>query len=80
MKQVRIGALTDLESIKIAVRDLENGLQEMQALFAGIEAPVNTQVIVMKADGNLALYDLISTGGTTITKDDVGAQLEIHVP
>lgn len=79
MKQLRIGAITDIRTVTIAIRDLENAIQELQALFENAD-PASTQVLVQLPDGNFELWDLVSTGGITLTKDTANKRFTLSVP
>jgi hypothetical protein len=82
LKQVRIGGLENERSMKVAIRDLETAVSELQQLAAVTQdvAPGSTQVMVRLANGTYQIWDLVSAGGCTITKDAVNKRLKISVP
>lgn len=82
LRALRIGDIRNLEDVKTALRDIENVFADIQAQAAATidAAPANTQVLVRKSDGTYEIWDLVSTGGCTITKNAALKRIEISVP
>lgn len=79
MRVLRIGDLSSPQKMAIAIRDLENAIQELQGLYV-TENPASVQVLMMDTEGAIETWDVVSTGGCTIVKDAANKQLKIHVP
>ncbi len=79
MKNLRVGPVTDLNSAIIAIRDLENALQELLGLF-NVATPGSVQVMVIDDEGAADVWDLVSVGGVTITKDSANKRFTISAP
>lgn len=77
MSQLRIASVTDLPSAIIAIRDLENALQQLLGAF---ETSASAKVATLTPEGQIEMWDLVSTGGVTITKDAANKRITIHVP
>jgi hypothetical protein len=79
---VRLGGMNTLEEMKIAIRDLETALSALMEVAAtnAEDAPASVKALVRLTDGSYQLWDVVSTGGCTITKNAALKRIEISVP
>jgi hypothetical protein len=76
-KKLRIGAIKNLEDVRMALLDVENHLQ---ALFPD-NAPTSAPKILMReVDGTVRQYTIQSGGGCTVTINSSTKTISISVP
>lgn len=82
MKEFRVGDLSTIAGIRLAIRDLEIALSQITDLAASTElvAPATPQVLTRIADGSYETWDLVSTSGCTIVKNAALKRFQISVP
>lgn len=81
-KRLRIGRVTNWTELEAVLRDIEIAFGQIEDLAAVLTAdpPATPSALVQLADGTFEVWDIVSTGGCTITKNAGLKQIQISVP
>jgi hypothetical protein len=81
-KRFRVGEIKSIEHVQAALRDLEGVLGQLEDLgvILSADAPANPRVLMQLADGTFEVWDIVSAGGCTVTKNAGTKQIQISVP